>query len=80
MHYSVIVYFTKEFEEIVPDVESYIAVMMAETNEGYINSEIPIRADLFCVEKMDIEELPDSGDMIDSFRASRGRFHCCSSG
>ena len=71
--YSVMVYFTPEFEEIVPDVEGYIAVVMAETNEGYINSEIPIRIELFCTEKMEIPEVLEASDMLKDFRAAKGK-------
>ena len=47
--YSAMIYYTPEFDNLV-DVESYIGVMLSETNAGYINSEIPLRIELFCMD------------------------------
>ena len=72
--YSVMIYFTPDFEAVVPDVMSYVAVLIAETNAGYINSNIPVRIELFCVEKMVIEEKADSSDMLSDFTNEKGKY------
>ena len=66
-------YFTPEFEEVVPDVEAYIAVVLSETNQGYINSKIPIRMEIFCIEKLELPEDPNPYKMYNAFGRSKGK-------
>ena len=66
-------YFTPAFEDIIPDVEAFVAVVLAETNEGYINSEIPIRVKPFCLEKLEMEEIKDARSMLPAFRSAKGK-------
>ena len=42
--------------------------MMSEINQGYINSKIPIRAKLHCIEAANVNEVKDGSDMLDNFR------------
>ena len=65
-------YFTPEFEAAAHDVEAYVAVMLAETNEGYMNSNIPIRVELFCIEKLNIAEIYDGSAMLGKFKTAKG--------
>lgn len=41
--YSVMFYYTPQFAAITQDINGYIDQVLAETNQGYINSNIPIR-------------------------------------
>merc|ERR1712112_273569 len=41
--YSVMFYYTPEFASITDDIPLLVSLMIAETNQGYINSEIPLR-------------------------------------
>ena len=42
--YSVMFYYTPQFAAITQDIAGYIDQVLAETNQGYINSNIPIRS------------------------------------
>merc|ERR550519_1473594 len=67
--FSIMVYYTPEFAAETPDVQTYVDAVIAETNEGYINSQIPIRIKLHCIElAKDLHDMEDGQDMIDAFR------------
>ena len=72
--YSIMIYFTPGFEALESDVEGYINTMMAELNEGYANSGIPMQAELMCVEKLDIPENGDPYVVLTTFRDFKGIF------
>jgi hypothetical protein len=42
--------------------------MIAETNQGYMNSNIPLRVELACIEAADLNDESDSGSMLSTFR------------
>ena len=48
--YSIMVYYTVEFEEITADVRGRIEHTIAVLNEGYANSNIPLTATIHCIE------------------------------
>ena len=54
--YSVIFYYTAEFAAATADIEGYIDQVIDETNEGYINSKIPIRVAKFCSERATLND------------------------
>ena len=54
--FTITVYYTKEFKESTADPLTFIDQVIAETNQGYINSGIPIRARLHCVIQSDIRD------------------------
>ena len=54
--FTITVYYTKEFKETTADPLTFIDQVIAETNQGYINSGIPIRARLHCVIQSDIRD------------------------
>jgi hypothetical protein len=41
--------------------------MIAETNQGYINSNIPLRVALACIEAADLDDETDSRVVLNSF-------------
>ena len=42
--------------------------MVSEINQGYINSEIPVRVKLHCIEAANVNEVRDGYDMLTNFR------------
>merc|ERR1711892_1314933 len=50
VEYSIKYYYTIEFAEATDDIELYFDQVVAETNQGYINSNIPVRVKIFCIE------------------------------
>jgi len=56
VNYSIMFYYTQAFQDTTADIDGFIEQVLAETNQGYINSQIPIRASKFCAEKANVEE------------------------
>ena len=54
--YSIKLYYTPEVRESVPDIRAMADQVIATTNQGYINSEIPLRATLHCLEETEKPE------------------------
>ena len=54
--FTITVYYTEEFKKTTADPLTFIDQVIAETNQGYINSGIPIRARLHCVIQSDIRD------------------------
>ena len=54
--FTITVYYTEEFRKTTADPLTFIDQVIAETNQGYINSGIPIRARLHCVIQSDIRD------------------------
>ena len=71
--YSVKVYFTPEIALVTPDIEGFIGQAMAETNQGYANSQVPVTVELFCIEPATINDYPDSHTMLEHFRDMKGK-------
>ena len=65
--YSVMFYYTADFEAITPDIHGYIDQVLAETNQGYANSQIPLTATKFCVEAATINDIQDTGNFLRAF-------------
>ena len=54
--YSIMFYYTQALEDATADIDGFIEQVLAETNQGYINSQIPLRASKLCAEKANVEE------------------------
>merc|ERR1719187_1077625 len=54
--YTITVYYTAGLEASTRDVAAFVDEVIAETNEGYKNSKIPLRAKLHCLIKSDIKD------------------------
>jgi len=65
--YSVMFYYTADFEAITPDIPGFIDQVLAETNQGYINSKIPLTATRFCIEAATINDMEQSSDLLSAF-------------
>ena len=61
VEYTVTVYYTKGFKETTADPATFIDQVIAETNDGYKNSGIPLRAKLHCVLESDVPDGLASG-------------------
>ena len=71
--YSIKVYYTPEVKKSTPDIMAMVEQVIATTNQGYINSKIPLRVVLHCVEET--EEPEDhftSVNGLEPFRKYKG--------
>ena len=67
------VYYSNEFAEVTPDPEGLVEELITETNQGYINSGIPIRVSLFCVKHLNMSDAYKSKtEILDEFRGMFG--------
>ena len=68
--YSVMIYYTPDFASVTPDIEGWVDQVLAETNQGYINSLIPVRIAKLCIEEATIND----DDIVDigTFRTMKG--------
>ena len=69
--YSVMFYYTAEFAGVTQDISGYIDQLLAETNQGYANSEVALEVTKHCSEAADIPEVEDSVEMLTAFRYMR---------
>merc|ERR1712243_138295 len=65
--YSVMFYYTPEFASITDDIPLLVSLMIAETNQGYINSEIPLRVRSHCIAAATLHDHPHHVTMLDQF-------------
>ena len=65
--YSVMFYYTADFQAITSDIPGYIDQVLAETNQGYANSEVPITVTRFCIEAATINDIQDTGNFLRAF-------------
>merc|ERR1711962_1887363 len=69
--YSVMFWYTKEFADITPDIPLFISQVIAETNQGYINSKDNVREKAQCTKQVDFAEVNNGYTMLDTFIASK---------
>merc|ERR1712180_62232 len=72
--YSVMFYYTKEFAKVTDDIPLYVEQVVAETNQGYINSNIPLRVKAHCIEEADLHDVPYGSDMLSKFGCYKGGY------
>ena len=72
VEYSVKLYYTKEFAAATDDIELYMDQVIAETNQGYINSNIPIRVKIFCIEATTLNDETESATLFTKFANYKG--------
>lgn len=70
--YSVMIYYTLEFASVTADISGYINQVMAETNQGYVNSGIPIRIVKFCQERATINDTRNTLQFLNMFNSMKG--------
>ena len=67
VQYTVMFYYTTDFAKITADIAGYIDQVLAETNQGYVNSDVPLRASKYCIEPAGISDLSDTITMLNTF-------------
>ena len=72
--YSVKIYYTEDFESQTADIDGYIDQVIAETNLGYMNSDVPVRITALCKEKATINDIEDSSEMLTAFKLMKGSY------
>ena len=72
--YSLMVYYTPEFAAVEDDIEDFIDEMIAETNQGYLNSKLPITLTKFCSELATLSEhsVANSFELFYEFEKMKG--------
>merc|ERR1719167_1267246 len=65
--YSVMFYYTPEFASITDDIPLFVSQVIAETNQGYINSGIPLRIRSHCIAAATLHDHPRYITMINQF-------------
>ena len=65
--YYVKVYYTYDFAASTPSVLGFVLQMIAVTNQGYVNSNVPLVAKLLCIELTDIGEDESPYQMLSDF-------------
>merc|ERR1712215_13765 len=70
VEFSVTVYYTKEFKDAIADHEAFIDDLIIVTNQGYINSKIPVRVKLHCAVQLDIPDGLDAKTTLNIFEQS----------
>jgi len=66
--YTVKIYYTQEFKDDTPDVPLFLDQVIAETNQGYIDSNIPIRVKQYGSAEMVTIKESDSSTMLNALR------------
>ena len=66
--YSVMFYYTPQFADITPDISGFVDQLLAETNQGYLNSDVKLKVRKHCIEAADIKEVESSLEMLKNFR------------
>merc|ERR1711962_1260723 len=69
--YSVMFWYTKEFADVTTDIPLFISQVIAETNQGYINSKVNVRVKTHCIKQVDFAEQNDGTTMLTTFENSK---------
>jgi len=70
--YSVKFYLTTQFKANTPDVDGFIDQVLAETNQGYLNSGVDLTIVKHCVEETSLNDGSDFYDTFDAFKVLKG--------
>merc|ERR1711890_164196 len=65
--YSVMFYYTPEFAAITDDIPLFVSQVIAETNQGYINSGIPVRVSSHYIAAATMHDNPSASATITEF-------------
>ena len=72
--YSIMIYYTPEFAEVTPNIDDFIDQVIAETNQGYANSLLPITIEKLCSEQTPFNDSDDSMALFDKFAHFKGSY------
>ena len=70
--YSSMIYYTPEFAAVTADIAGWVDQVLAESNQGYINSQMPVRITKLCIEAATINDIADTSDFISTFADMKG--------
>ena len=70
--YSIMFYYTAEFAAVTPNIEDFIDQVIAETNQGYANSEISITVTKLCQELATVPDQTDARALLREFKQMKG--------
>jgi len=70
--YSVKIYYTQDMLMATPDFDGFSDLAVAETNQGYANSNIDVSVYKLCTEQATIGETYNAGDMYNNFYYMKG--------
>ena len=70
--YSIMFYYTAEFAAATPNIEDFIDQVIAETNQGYANSEISITVTKLCQELATVPDQTDARALLREFKQMKG--------
>ena len=73
VEYSVKFYYTAELEADTADLEGFLQQIVDETNQGYVNSGIPLRIKSHCPEKVAIAESKDALNLLNAISNLYGK-------
>ena len=71
VEFSVKIYYTREFATVTQDIAGYLNLMIAETNQGYINSQVPLRIFIHETEEASMREQDDSTSLLYAFTSMK---------
>merc|ERR1712154_713829 len=55
-----------------PDIEGWVDQVLAESNQGYVNTQMPVRITKLCIEAATINDMADTSDFISAFANMKG--------
>ncbi len=70
--YSIKIYYTPQFAATTADIQGFVEQVIQETNQGYINSKVPLRAKLHCIEQATLNDVSSSSTMLSQFSTMKG--------
>jgi hypothetical protein len=70
--YTVKVYYTPQFAAVTADIQGYVDQVIAETNQGYVNSKVPLRVKAHCIEQATINDMSSASAILSAFRTMKG--------
>ena len=71
-NYSIMFYYTAEFAAVTSNIGDFIDQVIAETNQGYANSRIPITATKLCQELATVPDQTDARALLREFKQMKG--------
>ena len=66
------IYYTADFAAVTADIPGFVDQALAESNQGYANSLIPLTITLLCIEAATINDIADTSDFISAFASMKG--------
>ena len=72
VEFSVMIYYTRQFAAVTPDIPGFVDQVLAETNQGYSNSQVPMTIRLHCIEEATMDDIANSQSSLTIFSTMKG--------